>query len=571
MRRKKLIFNIIFIFIISFILCYPFIFDNLYLGHDGLFHIGRLVGISDAFNDGQLIPRIYPSFNNNFGYATPLFYCDLFLLPFGILYHLGFSLVSSFKLMLIFYSTLSVVLIFYVSSKIFINTTYTPYISTILYTFATYHIVDLHVRLALGEILVISFIPLLIYSFYLLFIKKKNCWLLLGFSFALILFSHNLSFALYCILFLILIICQLIFNRNDKTEIIRSLKVILKGAMFGFIISAWYLLPLLERLLSQDFKVNFYSMSYDLSIYLPDFLALFNPKNILILDNTSFYNLTGPGFILILISFLYLFVKKNVYLNVLFVLSWILILVESGFIPLYLIEQISVLQFLFRLSIIIFPIMCFICSYSFDNLDNNKLSTVALAIIIFGSLLSIGSCYYTYHINGGDNNYADDESIYYLLDQKNYLEHGYNYGRLSAGDYLPASMPYDYLTYPKNIRQLVGEYTYNEIVYDYEITTYGSKIEFVHYFDEDSLIMFPKSYYKGYQAFIINDDGWTKLETINVPNFRLVGAYVPAGEHHILLQYSGTIIQKLSLLLSISGFTIVIIYYFLKEHRHGKA
>lgn len=561
MNRKRLIFNIVFIATISFILCSPYIFSNFHQGHDGLFHLARLCGISEAIRDGQIIPRIYPSFNNNFGYGTPLFYCDFFLMPFGILYLLGLPLIVSFKLMLIFYTSLSVVVIFYVSNKIFKNNCYIPYITTILYSFASYHIIDLYVRVALGEVLAITFIPLLLYSFYLLFIEKKNCWLLLSTGFVLLLFSHNLSFALYCILFALLIILHFIFNRRDTYEIKRILKEVSKATVFAVLISAWFLFPMLEQTLDQDFKVNYYGSYYKMEDYLTNIFQLINPQNILILEGTRFCELTGPGVLLIFISLLYLYIKKNKYVTSIFIISWILLLIEAGLIPVYQISQLGVLQFLFRFSIVIFPLLVFISSYILYNISNKKLINVLSVIIIISSALTISTSQYTYFYSGIYSGYEDSTDKEILFDQNNYLQNGYNYGQLSAGDYLPAGISLDFLSYPKHIREMTGEYSYNEIIFDYEITTYSSKMEFTHFFEKDCLIMFPKTYYKGYQAFIIDGDEWINLETVNVPNYRLVGAFVPEGEHHILLKYSGTIVQKVSSLLSFASICSLLAYY----------
>lgn len=560
-------FDFIFILFISFLLCYQFIFNDISFGHDGLFHISRLYGISEAFKDGQVIPRIYPTFNNNFGYATPLFYCDFFLIPFALMFSYGMPIVVSFKVMIVFYSTLSVINTFIVSKKILNGkNTIIPYIATILFSFANYHLIDLYVRLALGEIFAISFIPFFFYATYELFIEKKNCWLILGLSFSLLVFSHNLTFAIYCLLFFVFIVLYIFFNINNTKEIKRMLLVILKGAIFGFLLSSWFILPMLEQFMSQSFRVNTYGTYNYMQDYLTSIFELINPTNLFVDSSKRFFDLAGPGFILIVLSTFYLFVKKNKYITSLFAISWVSIICETGIIPIYLFKHIGVFQFLFRLNIFVFPLLTIVSAYVLFNVSNRKTTIFTIVLICVCSGISLFSSFNYY----GDeyDHYGNNATIEELFNHDKYINNGgYNGSELASADYLPADTGINFLTYPRHIREVLGDYEFNEIIFDYEIENNGSKMKFTHNFEKDMLIMFPKTYYVGYRAFIINDDGkWTELDTVNVPNYCLVGANVSYGNHTILLQYSGTKIQKISTLVSFSTFIFSCVYMFYKVH-----
>ena len=75
-------------------------FNKYYYGHDGLFHINRLEGIVKAFEDGQFLTKVYPYTNNGYGYAVSLFYCDLWLYPFALIYKMGVPLIVSYIIMI---------------------------------------------------------------------------------------------------------------------------------------------------------------------------------------------------------------------------------------------------------------------------------------------------------------------------------------------------------------------------------------------------------------------------------------------------------------------------------------
>ena len=52
--------------------------DQLGIEHDTFFHLSRIEGMARSLQAGHFPPYIYPYKNNGFGYAAPLFYCDLF-------------------------------------------------------------------------------------------------------------------------------------------------------------------------------------------------------------------------------------------------------------------------------------------------------------------------------------------------------------------------------------------------------------------------------------------------------------------------------------------------------------
>ena len=116
MRKERTI--DIFICILMTCVCLFSFFDSkILVSHDLTFHLNRFIGLANAFEEGQILPKIYPYANNGFGYATPLFYCDLFLYPFAILYHFGLSAVWCYKLCVIFYTTLGNIFIYLVFKK----------------------------------------------------------------------------------------------------------------------------------------------------------------------------------------------------------------------------------------------------------------------------------------------------------------------------------------------------------------------------------------------------------------------------------------------------------------------
>lgn len=554
MKNKK----ILFIIAVSLVLSMPYFIGGLHGGYDGLFHISRLQGIVDAWNEGQIIPRIYPLYNNNFGYGEPLFYCDIYLWPFAFLYKLGLTIMVSFKVMQVFYIVLSVVTIFYVLNKVF-DKEYIPYIGTILYSFANYHLHNLHMRMDLGETYAIVFIPLALYAMYKILVKKENSWILLGVSFSLLLFAHNLTFLLYCVLFLVFIIIFVVLNIKDKQVIKSAAITTLKGTLLAILLSSWFLIPMLEQLLDQSFNFQTFGTYYDLSTSTSNILRLLNYNKGFMISNPSLQD-TGIGYCLIILPIAYIFVKKDKVINILFIINLILWLCVLGIIPIHLIKAFNTLQFIFRLYILIFPLSVIISLYSLENINNQLIIKVTIVLAIITSLISMYFITVNNYING--DTYSDDTKYEELWSDSLFSNEGYNYNQMMAKDYMPAMYDYDYINDGRNIKKIDIEdaWKYEEIILNNEFIEESSQIYFEYTFEEEMYIALPKTYYKGYQAYLIDENGWTKLETFGTDVYHLVGIKVPAGQDLILCKYSGTKMQKITPLISLLTLFLLILY-----------
>ena len=163
--------------LITIIFSIPFFSDSLFQGHDTTFHINRIVGCADAFRDGQIIPRLYPYSNNGYGYISPTtLYCDIFVYPFAILYILGLPIVLCYKLMIISYIFLGVILTLMILKKMNVNIKYFS-VFMILYCFNPYRFINVFIRGAFGELLAYTFFPLVFYFCYKIFVKNHYCFI----------------------------------------------------------------------------------------------------------------------------------------------------------------------------------------------------------------------------------------------------------------------------------------------------------------------------------------------------------------------------------------------------------
>lgn len=66
-------------FLIASFFCFPFNNGQVHLGADTGFHINRIISLMEAQQNNVEYPYLFWNQNYNFGYPTPIFYCNLFL------------------------------------------------------------------------------------------------------------------------------------------------------------------------------------------------------------------------------------------------------------------------------------------------------------------------------------------------------------------------------------------------------------------------------------------------------------------------------------------------------------
>lgn len=552
-NNKKIDINkilpIVFIIFLSLICCFSYFSNQLYVGHDTQFHMNRIVGVKEAFQDRQFLPKIYPYTNNGYGYASPLFYCDLFVYPFALLYYFKVPLVITYKMMLSFYSILTIIIVFVLSKKVFDKKGF-PYFATTLYCLCNYRLYDVYARSSFGEIFALVFIPIVIYAVYRMTILKENNYILLGVGFGFLALSHNITFAFYCFIFGTYMLFHFVYvykRDKDSKEIKRLVINIVKAMIIALLLTAWFFIPMIEQFMDQKFLVNQVGLMYDLSGRTVSLSAIFSPFAILD-DGNNIDHLINFGSILLFMPLLYFTLgknKRNAHILFLIFIAYLLVLMTAGIIPIYKIKALTFMQFLFRLYIIIYPLLAIVCLYIFANISDS-FSKIILVISLVYSIFNCVSIQIETMQNKLQINNSDTREV--LYDFKNEKHRDHNGLEISAGEYLPTTEKVDYLDETTFIKE-VSQDGYLDIVYEYdrrftEITfTYDNE-------DKKKMIMLPQTYYKGYQAYEIIDGKKVPIETFSVPEYKKVGFYAEIGEHTYTSRYVGTFAQHISLAVS---------------------
>ena len=238
---KKIVIGIMAVTVFSSL---PMIYRYLIVGHDLTFHIARIAEIAEGIKAGNWLIKIQPDMINGYGYATPLFYPQLFLYIPALLYVIGFPLHTSYQIFIVLIN-FGTCLISYVSLVKICKNKNLAFIGSFLYVLAPYRLSELYVAGRLGEILSMIFFPLIIYGIYNIYSEEKTLTfkkcipLILGVSG--VMQSHLVS-----ILFVgIFAIMYALFNLR-KTFKPKRLCYLAVSVMVVIMLNAWFIVPFID-------------------------------------------------------------------------------------------------------------------------------------------------------------------------------------------------------------------------------------------------------------------------------------------------------------------------------------
>ena len=238
---------------ITLLACLPLFSNYLYFGHDLEFHMQRLAAMAAELSYGQFPVRLTTTTLNGYGYASPLCYCELFLLLPALLYNLWLPLRTCYQVYL-FAVTPATCLIAYFSFAKITASRRLGLLGALLYTLSAYRLTCVYTRAAAGEFTAMAFFPLVLAGLYGIYTRDKPRfvdWLPMSLGMAAMVQSHLLS----CELTALLLILFCLLRLRETLHPARLLAWV-KAALLAVGLSAWYLVPFFLSTSSIPFMVN---------------------------------------------------------------------------------------------------------------------------------------------------------------------------------------------------------------------------------------------------------------------------------------------------------------------------
>lgn len=345
-------------------------------GHDTTCHLFRIFDTSELFEHGELAGYLSPNALNGKGLPIYAYYSQwIYFLPF-LLTKLNISILLAYKLSYVFFIILTA-FSFYLLMALYVKHDLAT-LGTIMYLSSNYFLFDIYVRSAYAEFASCAMLPLLLYAFAKVLVRKELAFSLLAvFSATFMILFHPLSFLNSAIAIIFFILFAYANANTDKFSLLKPFLLVL----CSLALTSFFWLPaFIEKryVLGKDaFRFSFRDTFFD-------FINFLEPSSGL-----------GPGFFLsvffifsILFSIYLIQSKKGKYpFN-------ILLITISAFIYLFLLSDLSlfiwddfkflqsnifVWRLLFPLSVMI--VLC--VTLHFSLLPNQYLRKIPLWVIAF--------------------------------------------------------------------------------------------------------------------------------------------------------------------------------------------
>lgn len=220
-------------------------------GYDIDYHMLRIESLSAGMRHGQIPVRVNPVFLNGYGYASSLFYPDLFLYFPALLRTFGLSTMLSAKIFFVCIFALSFLSSYWVVKEMS-GSAYAGTQSAIVYCLSQYLLQNVYRRGAVGEVQATVFLPLIAYGLYSLVFRHFEKHWVIALGLIGLLYSHLISALIAVILSVAIGLLHARAILSDKTRVVRMVKFAL--ITLGGTIAMW--LPLVEQFSTGSFKFS---------------------------------------------------------------------------------------------------------------------------------------------------------------------------------------------------------------------------------------------------------------------------------------------------------------------------
>ena len=235
----------------------PLLSTTLQRGDDILFHLHRIEALALELQAGTPLPvYLQSSWFDGQGYATPVFYCELFLYFPALLRVLGLPLQSCYQAYLTAVNAATVLTAWWSFRHLFAQDM-AGLLGALLYTLTPYRLVNLYGRAAVGEVTAMVFLPLIAAGLWDLFTRDPEapgypaCWAPLALGMWGCLMSHLLSTVMAGVC--VFLVCLLLLRRTLRRQTLLGL---CSAAGVTAAASLWYLVPLLDYMKRGGFGIT---------------------------------------------------------------------------------------------------------------------------------------------------------------------------------------------------------------------------------------------------------------------------------------------------------------------------
>ena len=538
----------------------PLLAPGLAQGHDLPFHATRIEGIWQEFLAGQFPVKMESLWLGGHGYASEIYYGDLFLYYPALLRLAGFTITESIKLYILFINILTS-LISYASFRRIFDSRYAPAVACVLYTCSTFRLTDCYVRTTAGEMAALIFLPVVACGF-IEILRRDPARKIRDMIFDGLILAAGMSglIVTHIITTEIVLVVLILLSFIEFKKMIRRIPTVICAIVSTFLITCSFTVPFLDYTMKVSTRISVWMMAdsdrliQDAGAPLSSYLKFARPFFGSGAAGTDNMMSLTPGLLLIAFTiaspvFIAL-MKAGKRMIISLISSLILLFMASNIFPWNFLEQnlffgkaLVSIQFPWRLlgiavlfmSLTAGDVMSLIEKKSPKKEDKNPCLILFVIVLVIQSAMA-GITFYAYMTEGNfDVQYIDTAS----------LDTAY----LGDNEYVPSGVDLDKLTYVPSVEKGV-KYEVIESAGGYGLTLTSPA-------PGDFFIEVPVIYYPYYKAY----DKEGKTLEISSGNNGLIRITVPRGyEGDITVRFTSPGHWKIADIVSLLSFTWAMAY-----------
>ena len=509
-------------------------------GHDIEYHLLRIESLKEGILIGHPFMKVNTLFYGGAGYASSMFYSDLFMHIPALLRVFHVSIGKSFHIYTVMIFVLTYLSAFYCVWKM-TRSKFAGSVAAILLTLCPYHMDDMVVRTACGENAAFIFVPIAVYGVYNVLYEDMDRPLMFGLGFAGLILTHTSTLIVTAgFAFAVFLIC--IRHFISKPRIFVKLCIV---SLLALLVTAYQWVPMLEQFASAKFYVSDnWTDLLDSAVNFADIASSVFPC---------------IGFVLFGFAIPRIFLSKRDcpilgFADIMLAFAAVFAIGSTNIMPWEKVARyFGFLQFPWRLFLVASVLLAMadaIILQKFvekaDDMQKGHVSDMAVVTVTFVmAFLAIG------HQNENSMGYYDYSDDYYSY--KPYT------ANVIAGEWLPATV--------EEPGRLVGQSEHmvfddgSEAGFERNKGKIISRIEDSHIY-----VDVPFIYYKGYSAYLADDQGNnTKLEVTDEGENGMCRVLLDGAKGTLTVYYAGTILQYVSLATSVIFILLIFDLLYLKN------
>lgn len=495
------------------------------------FHLSRMLGLENVFQS----PVNFQIFNHN-GVMMTAFYPWLFVLPWLWIYQLVKSLYVSYGLYVMLLNLVTLWISYVVGRKL----NFTKLAASgfaILYTFSYYRIFNIYERQAVGEIIAMTFMPLLILGIYD-WLKHHRSYVL-ALVMSLLLYSHFLSAVMAACVIALAVLIEWIQGRMNRKRWLCLFKAVLWAIGLAFAV-----LGTLVLVKSQDLALQSPRLQNLASQASPFYILI---RNAFVVTLKTFHISIGLP---VLLLTLWLLTKKKMEkrYRLFAAIGLICFFSATTMLPWNVLQKtpLVMIQFPWRFLGVATLMIVFVASGLLWQAKLTKKTKKTWLLWVGGTLLF---------------NFISISTVIGVLNVKYgteaQMERGLaNYKSVGKYDYLPQAIE-DYQDYQIFLKQKV---TANGKTLKTKETVTDSTVTYQFNLDKPATVAFPQANYR--LGLTVTDHG--KEQTVSTSDKGCIQVKLKAGEHQIQIRYHYVWLEAVFVLISLLTL-ILFCYQMLKQ------